>query len=507
MAAILLLILILQGSLACPAVTWASPPEDQALMQKVIQNVTQENYEEALQDLKTAWQQGPKTAEKAYLFGMVYRKMMRYPKARGYLEEALRLKPSFPQARLMLADTLVALNKPEEAEPLLLELQRSGYEPGQTAFLRGMVAYNKKEFSDAVQYFRQAEEDPQLAQEAKFQESMALAAQNRLVEARKAMEAATELNPQSPLAGLAQGYVAALDVRLKEESRFRFFGGVGFDYDSNVTLAPGGPTTGVQLVTGKADWFYNQSARLEYNLIPHKPFSLWAQYSYYQNFHFKISELDLWSNTLGLVPAYTWPNSRFWMPFTYNYTDVGSSKYFTSFNLSPTYLHLYNDNVGVEVGLNMGRNYYWFPIFLQEDDRSGRYIGGSLAYYYFIKNQTGYFQARFSYTHDFTAGSNWENNSYSVGLSSLYPINPGLRFRGFVDLTLQQYLNKFFNGNPLEVNPPRRDKILVAGVEATKDIYKGLEFNVHYYYIRDNSSIPIYNYSRHIVGCQLGYRY
>ena len=507
MAVVLMLVLILQGSLLGPAVAWAAPVEDQVLMQKVIQNVSQENYEEALRDLNISWQQGPKTAEKAYLFGMVYRHMMRYKEAREYLEQALRLRPAFPEAQLMLADTLIALNQVEEAEPLLQQLEASGYEPGQVAFLRGVTAYKKKQFSQAVDNFRDAQQYPKLAQEAKFQESMALAAQNRLSEARKAMEAATELDPQSPLAGLAQGYVSALDVRLKEVPRFRFFGGVGFDYDSNVTLAPGGPTTGVQAVTGKSDWFYSQSARLEYNLLPPKPLALWAQYSYYQNFHFKISEFDLWSNTFALIPAYTWANSRLWVPFTYNYTDVGSSKYFTSFNLNPTYLHLYNPNWGVEVGMRMGRNYYWFPVFLAEDDRSGRYIGGTLAYYYFLKNQTGYVQARFSYTHDFTFGNNWENNSYSLSLSTLYPINPGLRVRGFVDLTLQDYVFEFFNGNPFEQNPPRRDKILIAGVEATKDIWKGLEFNLHYYFIRDNSNVSIYNYSRHLVGCQLGYRY
>ena len=161
----------------------------------------------------------------------------------------------------------------------------------------------------------------------------------------------------------------------------------------------------------------------------------------------------------------------------------------------------------MEVVLSLGRNYYWFPVFLSQDDRSGRYVGGSLAYYYFIKNQTGYFQARFSYTHDFTAGSNWENNSYSLGLSSLYPINSGLRVRGFVDLTLQDYVHDFFNGNPFDMNPPRRDRILITGLEITKDIYKGLEFNAHYYFIRDNSNVSIYNYSRHIVGCQFAYRY
>ena len=506
MAVLLWMVLILGGILIAPAGTWASSTADQVLMQRVLQNLSQENYEEALRDLTRAWQQGPQTAEKAYLFGRIYRQMMEYKEAQQYLEEALRLQPVFPEAQLMLADTLIGLNQPEKAVPVLEQLQASGYEPGQTAFLQGMAAYKQKQFSRAVEYFRQAQQEPKLAQEAKFQESLALAAQNRLTEARKAMEATVNLNPDSQLAGLAQGYVTAMDVRLKDVRRFRFYGALGFDYDSNVTLQPGGPTA-AQFVSGKSDWFYSQSATLEYNVIPSGPFALWGQYTYYQNFHFKIGSYDLWSNTVGLTPAYTWPNSRLWVPFVFNYSDVGSSKYFTSYNLNPTYLYLITSKVGVEAGLRLARNYYWFPVFLPQDDRSGRAIAGSLALYYFLKNQEGYLQARFSYSHDFTSGSNWENNNYLLSLSALYPVTKGLRLRAFADLNFQPYLYNWYNGNPAESNPKRHDTIFIGGVEATQRIYKGLEFNVHYYYIRDKSNISLYNYSRHLVGCQVGYRY
>jgi hypothetical protein len=41
----------------------------------------------------------------------------------------------------------------------------------------------------------------------------------------------------------------------------------------------------------------------------------------------------------------------------------------------------------------------------------------------------------------------------------------------------------------------------------TYNIWKGLDFNAHYFFTRANSNTAIYNYSRHIVGIQLGYRY
>ena len=45
------------------------------------------------------------------------------------------------------------------------------------------------------------------------------------------------------------------------------------------------------------------------------------------------------------------------------------------------------------------------------------------------------------------------------------------------------------------------------GMQATYELVKGLEAGVHWYFIRDNSNISLYNYSRHIAGGQLAYRY
>ena len=45
------------------------------------------------------------------------------------------------------------------------------------------------------------------------------------------------------------------------------------------------------------------------------------------------------------------------------------------------------------------------------------------------------------------------------------------------------------------------------GMQATYELFKGLEAGIHWYFIRDNSNINLYNYSRHIAGGQLAYRY
>lgn len=488
--------------------TQAITPYDDILVDQALKNLGQENFEEALDGLTLAWQKGTHTAEKAFYLGVVYRRLLNYPKAREFLEESLRLKPKNPEVQRLLADTLLTIDKPDLALPLLQEMEKAGYQPTQTAFLSGVAAAKLKRFDEAVDYFRKAQDDPTLGQEARLQMSMALAAQNRLKEARKALQEIITLAPQSDAAGVAQRYVSAVERRLKEIRPFRAYVSVGMDFDSNVTVQPGDPAS-AQLVTGQGDAVYTYNTGLEYNFFPGRPYGLLSQYAITQNFHPRLTKYDILSHTVGLVPMYQFTNSRLWFPFNFNYTDVENDKYYTGFTLTPTYLYLLTPKVGLELGLRWCRKYYWFPVSIPQDNRSAHNYGYSAGLYYFFKHkdQDGYLQARASYEHDYTYGGNWENSSYRLFFMALYPVTANFKVSTFIDLMLQPFDKEFYGGSPFQLYPKRRDKTFILGVNATYDIYKGLEFNLHYYLIRDDSNNPIFDYIRHILGGQIGFRY
>jgi tetratricopeptide (TPR) repeat protein len=511
------LILVLWAVLALalgPQASLAVTPYDDVLVQQATKNIQQENYDEALAALTEAWQKGAHTPEKAYLFGQVYRLMLNYAKAKEYLQEALRLKRDYRPAQLLLADTLLAMDQPKDAQPILDSLAASGYEPGQTAFLMGVAATKEGQYSQALEYFRKAESEPKVAQEAKFQASLALAALNRVGEAKKTMEESIALNPQSQTADFAKRYMGSLSERAAELRPFHITVSSGFEYDSNVTLAPGGGAT-VATVSGKASSVFYQNALMEYTILPAGPFSILSQYSYFQNFHPAVKGYDIMNHYIGLTPTYAFKNGRLWVPLSYTYMDLQSDKYYTGFLLTPTYLHLVSENIGLEVGAKYNRQYYWTPVFFTQDDRTGNAWGGNIGAYYFFKKQKGFVQARFGYLNNNTVGSNWDSNSYNLLLSALFPITDKLKYNVFLDLTLQPFTNTFYNGDtvgniagaPLVSQPKRHDQILMFGMVGTYELFKGLEANIHWYFIRDNSNINLYNYSRHIAGGQLAYRY
>jgi tetratricopeptide (TPR) repeat protein len=492
----------------------AITPYDDVLVQQAVKDMQEENYDEALVRLSEAWKKGTHTPEKAFLFGKVYRLMLDYVKAKEYLQEALRLKADFRPAQLMLADTLLALDRPKEARPILENLLAAGYEPGQTAFLMGVSATKDSQYSEALDYFRKAETEPKVAQEAKFQASLALAALNRVKEAKMAMEETIALNPQSQTADFAKRYMGILSQRVDEMRPFHITVASGFDYDSNVTLSPGGGGQ-VTTVSGKASAVFSQTALMEYIVFPTGPFSLLTQYSYYQNFHPAVQGYDQMSHVIGLTPTYAFKNGRFWFPVNYTYMDLQSDKYYTGFLVTPTYLHQITEKVGLEVGAKYNSQRFWTPLYLSQDNRSGNLWGGNVGMYYFFKKQKGFVQARIGYFNNNTQGSNWDSSSYNLLLSLLWPISDKLKYNMFLDLTQQPFSRTWYNGEvvgnilgaPLVPQPKRRDQILMFGMQATYELCKGLEAGIHWYFIRDNSNIDLYNYSRHIAGGQLAYRY
>jgi len=489
-----------------PGMAQGLTADDEALVQQALQQMDRENYDEALEALNQAWEKGRHTPKKAYYLGKVHRLQLQYQKAREYLEEALRLKPDYQEARLLLADTLMGLEQWHLAQEQLRQLETAGYEPGRTALLLGQIAARRGDQKQAAEYFQRAAQDPGVAQEAKFQLSLALASQRRHREAQKTMEEAIALAPLSPTADIGQRYLPALERRAREYRPFRGTVTAGWDYDSNVTLQPG-DAAAAQQVSGRGDAVYNQTAVLEYTLGAGRPWSLLTQYAYFQNFHRRLTSFDTVGHTVGLSPIYTWEKGRLFLPCNFNYTDVENDKYYTAFYFTPSYLHMVTPKVGVELGGRAARQYYWFPVALPQDDRSGRVLGPSLGLYYFFKNQEGYLLARGSYEHNWASGNNWSNNTYRLFLAALYPVTSALKASLFLDLLLQPYVNGFISAPQLPSGSPRNDKILIFGAQATYAIYKGLEANIHYYFIRDDSNVALYDYSRHIFGAQLGYRY
>ena len=250
----------------------------------------------------------------------------------------------------------------------------------------GQVAAKQDRYSQAEKYFRQAAEEPLLAQEAQIQASLALSKQDKYSDAQRALQEAISLNPTSREAGFAQRYSDAINRRLEEIRPFHARLGASFDYDSNVSLTPGDSGAANVIAPLGRDAVFTQFGNLEYEFFPTGPYGLMASYNLFMNWHPRLTLYDVMSHTFGVTPSYRTPNGTLWLPFRFNYTDLDSNKYWTAYTLIPTYLHMITPDIGLEVTLRLIRNYYWWLQPFPQDNRSSQNIGGSQGPITFLKN-------------------------------------------------------------------------------------------------------------------------
>lgn len=496
---------ILLVILATATAVQAQTPYDDVLVAQGLRNLQAENFDEALVNFKTAWEKGTKTSEKAYYLGITNYRLTNYSEALNFMERAIYLDPTNNEARLQIAAIYLALYRPAEAQPYLRELEAAGYKPSITAMYLGQVAAQQGKSEQAVNYFNDAAENPLLAQQAKIQASLSLSKETKYSDAQRALQEAISLNPTSREAGLAQRYSDAINRRLEDIRPFHARLGASFDYDSNVSLTPSSTGPANVLPGGGRDAVFTQFGNFEYEFFPTGPYGLMASYNLFMTWHPRLTLYDVMSHTFGVTPAYRSDKGTLWLPFRFNYTDLDSNKYWTYYSLIPTYLHMITPDIGLEVTLRLIRNYYFWLQPFQQDNRSSQNIGGSIGAYYFFKNQQGYLQARASYEYYGASGSNWDSSIYSLFFSALYPVTEKLRINPSLELISQPFDHQWFNG--LTYQAKRRDKIMQIGVQVMYKVYKNIDLNLHYYFIRGDSNTPLYDYDRTITGLMLEYRY
>ncbi len=277
----------------------------------------------------------------------------------------------------------------------------------------------------------------------------------------------------------------------------------GWDFDSNVAQQPDNPVDAAQ-VPGQGNMVYINNLRTWYHFNPKEPFDVEVRYEYYQTFNTRLSLYDVLANTVTLMPSYLFGSTKAWLAFSYNYTDVDSSKYQTFYALQPRLFHRFSQEVGLELGMNMAREYFWAPLTLGDFDRSNRRVGPQLGFYYFIGDK-GTLQAQFNYDYVAAVGRNNQGDRWHLLLNALYQVHPKINLNLFIDLGLEPYYHTYVDGSGISF-PSRDDKMLTLGAVVAFDIYKGLGCNVHYYFTRVDSNVGLYDYHRQIVGFLLSYK-
>lgn len=148
-------------------------------------NLKDENYEEAVDDLKKAREDDPNSSIAAFYLGVAYKKIQDYKEARVHLKDAITLSPAVKEAVMELADVSYQLGNMDEALETLEIAEREEIAPAQTAFLKGLVLLKKRKNNEAIESFKKSKAtDNKLATSADYQIGVANLQEGRLSEAK-----------------------------------------------------------------------------------------------------------------------------------------------------------------------------------------------------------------------------------------------------------------------------------------------------------------------------------
>ncbi len=467
-----------------------------------IANLKDENYEEAIDDLKKARDHDPKSSVAAFYLGAAYKKIQDYKEARVHLKDAINLSPAVKEAVIELADVSYQLGNIDEALETLEIAEREGIAPAQAAFLKGLVLLKQGKNTEAIESFIKSKStDSKLATSADYQIGVANMQEGRLSDAREIFKEIIVRDPNSNLSQFANQYIEAITRRLKEERPFRVSVGLQYQYDDNVLLKPGESAAAVG-ITDEADSSAIATLRAEYSPRFNGPYAVKAQYSLYLNDRSTLHTHDVQSHTVALIPSYNLRQSSISLLASYNYTLVHDKKYLQAVVVSPSYTFTLTGNQYAQAFYRYTKKDYLNAPITQDEERSGDDNGVGASWFYLIMENKGFVNFRYEYNREVTEGVNWKYSGNKADLSFLYPVTDSLKFNVAGEAYLQDYENVHTS-----FGLKRKDETYTGSALFSYNFFDEIDVQVQYAYIKGRSNIVVYDYSKNVLSAGVEVRF
>jgi len=109
--------------------------------------------EEGIKIIREIIAEDPEIIDAYFSLGNIYFKERRYKEARAAFEQALARKPDDAFTVINLANSILGLGKPDEAESLVLGFMNKGFQDSQLYHLLGSMKFIQKKYAESAAYF------------------------------------------------------------------------------------------------------------------------------------------------------------------------------------------------------------------------------------------------------------------------------------------------------------------------------------------------------------------
>lgn len=233
-----LLLAVLAISVALASFSPASASEQSKLLySRGLVEFHADHFHAALHLFDAAVKADPRDVYARYYRGVTRARVQDLSGAIADLRTVLAWKPDLKEATLDLGVALVQANQYREALRWLRQAQQLPDLDAQASLFLGIAQLRLGRSRQALASFhRAADKDPKQLLAARYYEGVAHYQRGDLTEAAQAFGYVTATSPHSAVGQEAKTFLA--NIHAAEPRLYRAYGQVGFQYDSNVVLAP-----------------------------------------------------------------------------------------------------------------------------------------------------------------------------------------------------------------------------------------------------------------------------
>ncbi len=475
-------------------------------LQEGISQYKQENYEEAVEILKKAREEDPRSSTAAFFLGMAYKQIMDYQKASEYLRDAVTLTPRIKEALVELIQVLHLSGKLEEAKKWIEVAEKEEIFPARVAFLKGLVFQKEGKNLEAVKSFEKAKSlDKAITQAAEVQIALSYLKERKLKKAKDRLQAALQYDPQTDLATFARRYIDLVEERIFLERPIRVTLGFFGQYDNNLVLKPTESSLAAD-ITDERTCAMTTNIRIDYVPIIQGPWLFNAQYYFNGNFHDKHNSThDSISNGIYIAPGYNFGRYALNLATSYNYILVRTPEYrntyMESLSAGPLFRALVGKNNILELYAGYTNKEFFRPPLRPEEDRDSDTFKTHVSWIWLFKEGT-FFNLKYEFSDEDADGIWWDSRGHGFSLNATTPLREKVKFQ----LSGQAFLQEYKNTHTI-FEKEREDEIYQYSLGLTWEFFKNTNLIVQYTRTRDDSNIAIYDYRRELYNVGIEYRF
>ncbi len=418
------------------------------------------------------------------------------------MEQALTLNPSLPRAALDLGIAYFDAGRYGDARVWLDRAHQQGYERYTAAFFLGVTLYRLGDDAGAQTSLQEATADPELQAAAHYYAGLSLLRQGNAAAARGELAETVREQPQSEMGKAAQRYLSAAPETLvgaEGRKRWSVFGGLAFQYDSNVVIAP--TSSDLQAnegITRQSDGSAVLAAGGNYTL--HDSDALWMQghYDFYQSIHFDLTQFDLEGHRLRLDLASKGGAVTYGFAATYDLYLLDYQTFFQEGFGTPWVTFAEGTQAATQVYYTLrGREFFRSPY---SPYRDGVNNAGGLRQYLSLWNPDCVLGFGYQFDAENTAGGSggndfqYKGNQFDVGAS--FPLYSLARVQLDYLLRLADYQ---FPNSRTNFQFARHDVENQFVVALAHDLTPNLAVDLDYIGVVNSSNIGDFDYNRNIV--------